>query len=138
MLPQPRLPLAVPRDVRKATAAALGAVRRGERPPADALDALNRAQLDAPAVRGLAWDGTAVTAVRHRAGATLGQRVAGWLAEAAAELLSGPDAGRVRECEAPDCVLLFVPAHPRRRWCSASRCGNRTRVARHYARRKEA
>ncbi|MFF4211720.1 CGNR zinc finger domain-containing protein [Streptomyces sp. NPDC001796] len=32
--------------------------------------------------------------------------------------------------------MLFLPAHPRRRWCSAARCGNRVRVARHYQRRK--
>ncbi|MFI6285996.1 CGNR zinc finger domain-containing protein [Streptomyces sp. NPDC051018] len=133
-----RADLELVREVRAATAAALGAVRRGERPPTDALEVLNRAQLDAPAVRRLGWDGTAVTAVSHRVGATAGRRVAGWLAEAAAELLSGPDAGRVRECEAPDCVMLFLPANPRRRWCSASRCGNRTRVARHYARQKGA
>ncbi|MEU9839973.1 CGNR zinc finger domain-containing protein [Actinomadura sp. NPDC048032] len=41
-------------------------------------------------------------------------------------------------CEADDCVLLFLPAHPRRRWCSAARCGNRVRVARHYRRHRPA
>ncbi|MFC9825694.1 CGNR zinc finger domain-containing protein [Streptomyces erythrochromogenes] len=41
-----------------------------------------------------------------------------------AELLTDPRAGQVRECEAPDCVLLFLPAHPRRRWCVAGVCGN--------------
>ncbi|MEU3899131.1 CGNR zinc finger domain-containing protein [Streptomyces sp. NPDC045251] len=30
---------------------------------------------------------------------------------------------RVRACEAEDCVLLFLPQHPRRRWCSAGRPG---------------
>ncbi|MFD0515426.1 CGNR zinc finger domain-containing protein [Streptomyces aureus] len=33
-------------------------------------------------------------------------------------------------------MLLFLPAHPRRRWCSAARCGNRARVARYYQRHK--
>ncbi|WP_309484534.1 GNAT family N-acetyltransferase [Streptomyces himalayensis] len=30
--------------------------------------------------------------------------------------------------------MLFLAAHPRRRRCSASRCGNRMRVSRHYQR----
>ncbi|MFJ7776100.1 CGNR zinc finger domain-containing protein [Streptomyces yangpuensis] len=53
-----------------------------------------------------------------------------------AELLTDPRVGQVRECEAHDCVLLFLPAHPRRRWCVAGVCGNRARVARYYARHK--
>ncbi|NEA22897.1 CGNR zinc finger domain-containing protein, partial [Actinomadura bangladeshensis] len=65
-----------------------------------------------------------------------GERLAAHLAEAAADLLADPAVGRVRECEADGCVMLFLPAHPRRRWCSATRCGNRARVARYYARRK--
>ncbi|MFD0573781.1 CGNR zinc finger domain-containing protein [Kitasatospora gansuensis] len=35
-------------------------------------------------------------------------------------------------------MLLFRPVNPRRQWCSAARCGNRARVARHYRRQKEA
>ncbi|MER5184162.1 CGNR zinc finger domain-containing protein [Streptomyces sp. NPDC002896] len=58
------------------------------------------------------------------------------LAEAAAELLADPAVTKIRECEAEDCVMLFLAAHPRRRWCSAARCGNRVRVARHYQRHK--
>lgn len=56
------------------------------------------------------------------------------LALSALDLLAGPDAARVRECAHPDCVLLFVARDPRRRWCSSATCGNRARVARHYAR----
>ena len=59
-------------------------------------------------------------------------------AEAAAGLLADPSVTKIRQCEADDCVLLFLPAHPRRRWCSAARCGNRVRVARHYQRHKPA
>jgi len=41
-------------------------------------------------------------------------------------LLTGPLRGRVRECAAPDCQLLFVDtSRPgRRQWCSMARCGN--------------
>ncbi|MBA8950409.1 CGNR zinc finger domain-containing protein [Actinomadura namibiensis] len=129
--------LAVVRAVREHTAGALERARRGEPPaPAD-LAALNDAQRAAPAISELAWNGSAVVAERRRTGPD-GARLAAALAEAAADLLGDPAVTRVRRCEADDCVLLFLPAHPRRRWCSASRCGNRMRVARHYQRHRPA
>lgn len=48
------------------------------------------------------------------------------------ELLSR-QAGLVRQCAAPSCVMYFVADRPRRQWCCAA-CGNRARVARHYQR----
>jgi predicted RNA-binding Zn ribbon-like protein len=127
--------LAAVRAVREHTARALAHARRHEEPPAADLAGLNQAQRGAPAIRELAWDGSAVTATRRRDGSP-GRRLAAWLAEAAVELLTDPAVTKIRECEAHDCVLLFLPAHPRRRWCSAARCGNRVRVARHYQRNK--
>ena len=59
----------------------------------------------------------------------------GEIAEAAVLLFTSPDAGRLRACPGPGCVLYFVRAHPRREWCSAV-CGNRARVARHYQRHR--
>jgi predicted RNA-binding Zn ribbon-like protein len=55
------------------------------------------------------------------------------VAEQAVALLGGEDAGRLRACYAPGCVLYFVKTHPRRAWCSVA-CGNRVRAARHYQR----
>ncbi|GAA2439091.1 CGNR zinc finger domain-containing protein [Streptomyces lavendulocolor] len=81
------------------------------------------------AVREPSWDGTAVTAGVHRSG-PLGVRLAARLAEAAAGLLTEPAIGRLKRCETDNRVMLLVPPHPRRRWCAAGRCGNRTRVAR--------
>ncbi|WP_344855543.1 CGNR zinc finger domain-containing protein [Planomonospora alba] len=129
--------LSAVRDVRDRTARVLDHVRRGERPADGDLDALNRAQRAAPAVAALTWDGAALTAPRRRTGPP-GDRLAAWLAEAAAELPADPAVTRIRRCEADDCVLLFLPSHPRRRWCSAARCGNRVRVARHYRRHRPA
>ncbi|WP_234421861.1 CGNR zinc finger domain-containing protein [Streptomyces sp. CB00316] len=63
-------------------------------------------------------------------------RLAALFAEDAAALLAGPAGGRVRACAAEECVMLFVPAHPSRRWCSPARCGNRARVARCYQRHR--
>ena len=60
------------------------------------------------------------------------------LADAAADLLSDPSVRNVRQCEGPVCRLLFLPAHPRRRWCSPGLCGNRVRVARYHERHKDA
>ena len=61
------------------------------------------------------------------------------IARDAVDLLSGPLAGRIRECSAPDCALLFVDASRpgRRRWCSGPACGNRTRTKTYRSRRKE-
>ena len=60
------------------------------------------------------------------------------IARSAIEILGDPRGSRLRRCEAPDCVLLFVATNPRRRWCSTAACGNRVRVARHYARTRRA
>ncbi|MFD9370738.1 CGNR zinc finger domain-containing protein [Streptomyces sp. NPDC060020] len=128
--------VAAVRAVREAARPALDAARRGERPPAGALAALNGAMAAAPSHRVLAWtEEGGATAPAHRS-ADPAARLAAELAEAVAELLTDPRVGQVRECEAHDCVLLFLPAHPRRRWCVASVCGNRARVARYYARHK--
>ncbi|RSS68665.1 ABATE domain-containing protein [Streptomyces sp. WAC06614] len=124
--------LAAVRAVREATRAALDAVRAGGRPE---LHALNAALAAAPAYRELSWDASGPSVTVHRA-ATPDRALAAELAEAAVDLLTDPKASRIRACEAADCVLIFLPAHPRRRWCVATTCGNRTRVARYYARHK--
>ncbi|MFH9825612.1 CGNR zinc finger domain-containing protein [Streptomyces bobili] len=128
--------LAAVHAVRAHTEAAVQSLLHGQEPPVAALSALTDAQRAAPAVRELTWDGGAVVSVLRRTG-PLGVRLAAMLAEAAADLLTDPAVGRLRECEADDCVMIFLPAHPRRRWCSPARCGNRARVARYYQRRKQ-
>ncbi len=60
------------------------------------------------------------------------------LARDALDLAADPEArDRLRQCESPDCQLLFFDdSRPgTRRWCSASRCGDRAR-ARAYRARK--
>lgn len=60
------------------------------------------------------------------------------LARDALDLAADPQArDRVRQCESPDCQLLFYDdSRPgKRRWCSANRCGDRAR-ARAYRARK--
>jgi predicted RNA-binding Zn ribbon-like protein len=121
--------------VRVAVTNAVDDVRRGTMPATEDLEVLNQAQRAAPAIKELtATDGLVTTA--HKRTGTPGARLVAWLAEAAADLLSQSAVTTVRRCDAPDCVMLFLPAHPLRRWCSA-RCGNRIRVARHYQRHKD-
>ena len=55
------------------------------------------------------------------------------LAHDSIDVLTGPEATKMRACQAPRCLLYFVRSHPRREWCSES-CGNRARAARHYRR----
>lgn len=45
---------------------------------------------------------------------------------------------RLRRCEHPDCVMLFIDTskNGRRRWCSMETCGNREKAAGHRARAK--
>ncbi len=59
------------------------------------------------------------------------------VARDAVDLFTGPLAGRVRECGAPDCSLVFADtSRPgRRRWCAMERCGNRHKVRSLRARR---
>ncbi|SOD85604.1 ABATE domain-containing protein [Streptomyces sp. Ag109_G2-15] len=55
------------------------------------------------------------------------------LAADAADLLTGPDADRLTACGSAPCNRYLL-RHGRRHWCS-TRCGDRARAARAYARR---
>jgi len=52
------------------------------------------------------------------------------VARDAVDLLGSPDAERTRECENPNCELVFVDVSPpgQRRWCAMGRCGNRAKT----------
>ncbi|NKX86050.1 CGNR zinc finger domain-containing protein [Nocardia coubleae] len=123
------------RAIRAHIASALERAHRGQRPRQLDLHALEDAQRGAPAITRLRWEDSGVTAARQRTG-TPGQRLAAELAEATAHLLADPAVTTIRQCDAHDCVIWFLPTNPRRRWCSAALCGNRMRVARHYQRHK--
>lgn len=121
--------------VRAHAAAAIEAARHGMKPPARSLTGLNAALRTAPAVPQMRWEGTRVTSTSERKG-SLSTRLAARFAEAAGELLINPAIRKVRLCEAPTCVVQFLPRNPNRRWCTPSVCGNRARVARYYQRHK--
>lgn len=114
---------------------ALDALVDGVPPPDKALDTLNAALREAPSHPQLSWGGAGGYLEIVRA-ADDGAALLAALAESAAEYLASDLAAKTRRCEAPDCDLLFSQTHPRRRWCSPTVCGNRTRVARYYERHK--
>jgi predicted RNA-binding Zn ribbon-like protein len=62
------------------------------------------------------------------------------VARDAVRLLGSPAAARVKECEHPDCSLVFLDETQsgRRRWCSMDRCGNLVKVAAYRSRRSPA
>lgn len=55
----------------------------------------------------------------------------------AVDLLTSRAVGRVRECAADDCALLFLDSSRpgRRRWCADNACGSKARSAAYRARR---
>jgi predicted RNA-binding Zn ribbon-like protein len=94
--------------------------------PREAVGAINRAAAAPPLVPELAADGTtAAWAPPVRATQALST-----LAREMIDLLSGPLAGRFRECASDTCPLVFVDSSRpgARRWCAMERCGNRHKL----------
>jgi predicted RNA-binding Zn ribbon-like protein len=122
-------------QLREAIFACFSPVARGPAIPPEALRILNAAL---------------PTALGHlRLAATKGQVAWAWDAEgtaldrvlwpvvrAAADLLTGGDLDRVRECAADSCAWLFLDTsrNRSRRWCDMSVCGNRDKARRFYRR----
>jgi predicted RNA-binding Zn ribbon-like protein len=107
--------------------------RAAARPlPAEAVAAINRAAAAAPLVPELAAGAAAAWAPPVRAAQALST-----LAREMIELLSGPLAGRIRECASDNCPLVFVDSSRpgARRWCAMERCGNRHKLQALRARR---
>jgi predicted RNA-binding Zn ribbon-like protein len=103
-------------------------------PDAGDVETINRWAARPPLAPGLDADGREVSwSARRPVDAALAT-----IARDAIDLVSGPWAGRVRECARDDCALLFVDtSRPgRRRWCSMEACGNRTKTSAYRRRRK--
>lgn len=138
-------------DPHPATAAALASGRRlreavdravlagadGRLPAADDIMVLNRSAAKAPrpalqiAITGGRLEPAGTTNLATDPAVALAL-----VAQDAVDLLLSAEIRRVRVCGADTCALRFLdrsPAH-NRRWCSMSRCGNRTKVRLHQAR----
>ncbi len=123
------------RGLRTTLATLLDARREGRRPAPAVLCKLNAALAAPTATTRLGWTAAGPKLVRPTA-ASQRDVLLHALAADAVSILVGPSATRLRVCAHPDCVLQFVALNPRRRWCAATVCGNRARVARHYQRQR--
>ncbi|MCX4967397.1 CGNR zinc finger domain-containing protein [Streptomyces sp. NBC_00654] len=99
-----------------------------------ALGAVNDALIRVPTAPLLQWDDKAgpYRAAPHPTTQIVDHALA-TLAADAADLLTSPDAERLTACGSPPCNRYLL-RHGRRHWCS-TRCGDRARAARAYARR---
>ncbi|ATW46948.1 CGNR zinc finger domain-containing protein [Streptomyces peucetius] len=99
-----------------------------------ALDAVNDALTRVPTAPLLQWDDKAgpYRAAPHPTSQIVDHALAA-LASDAADLLTSPDAERLTACGSAPCTRYLL-RHGRRHWCS-TRCGDRARAARAYARR---
>jgi len=99
-----------------------------------AVRAVNDAMTRVPTAPLLQWDDKAgpYRATPHPTTAIVDHALA-TLAADAADLLTGSDADRLTACGSAPCNRYLL-RHGRRHWCS-TRCGDRARAARAYARR---
>jgi len=117
--------------LRAAVRATFLARASGTPPPPEALAELNTTTVAAPRAPQIDWRPDGWTRTWRDTTATLdGSRAV--LAADAIEVVAGRHGPALRLCEAHGCQRFFLQDHGRRRWCS-TRCGDRVRVARHYA-----
>ncbi|WP_336317681.1 ABATE domain-containing protein [Streptomyces lavendofoliae] len=126
------------RTLRGHVRALFAAAVAGSAPPEESLRAVNEALTAVPSAPLLAWDEThGMRRVQaHPTDQAVGHALA-TLAADAADLLAGPDAGLLASCASAPCDRFLLRTHGRRHWCS-TRCGDRARAARAYARRNRA
>jgi predicted RNA-binding Zn ribbon-like protein len=97
------------------------------------LAAVNAAAAGAPLVPVLSWDATGPLMAERRRSRTEAATAMARLAADAMTLLTSPEAAELTACGAHNCTRWFLRTHAARQWCS-TRCGDRVRAARHYAR----
>jgi predicted RNA-binding Zn ribbon-like protein len=116
----------------------LAARTDGSTPPPEAVRAVNAALTTAPAASLLHWDEARgpYRALAHPAD-RVAEHAMATIAADAADLLTGPNGDRLAACSAPPCTRFLIRTHAARHWCS-TRCGDRVRAARAYARRTQA
>lgn len=108
----------------------------GDVPTAAAVHAVNRALTCAPGALLLRFDPAAgFTRGADHPVTQVVEHVMAVIADDAASLLSGDQASLLASCEADSCERFFLRTHARRQWCS-TRCGDRVRAARAYARKR--
>ena len=124
-------------ELRNDVRALLSAHVDGTAPPPDVLAGVNRALTKVPSAPLLWHDAERGL---HRAPehpvTQLVEHAMAQIAEDAAELVTGDQVKRIARCEAAPCDRFLLRTHARRQWCS-TRCGDRVRAARAYARKRD-
>jgi predicted RNA-binding Zn ribbon-like protein len=122
--------------LRDAIDAAAFAVLEGERPRAEDVAVINTTASEVSLAPVLAVDDRGLPQVQ--ADNTVAAALAR-IAMDAIDFLAGGEVARLRVCAADDCGIRFVDRSParNRQWCSMSRCGNRSKARRHYARQHD-
>lgn len=121
------------RELREIAFTAIEERKAGKKP---SLIALNRFLERAPSHTALHFDPARNLSVTRIYGNETAEGVLAPVAEAVADLLANANFDLVRHCEGEGCVLWFydqTKGH-RRRWCTATGCGNRAKVAAFRAR----
>lgn len=108
----------------------------GIAPEEGALDAVNRALIRVPSAPLLRYDADrGLHRVPGHPVTRLVEHAMAQIAEDAAALLTGESAAAVARCAATPCDRFLLRTHARRHWC-CTRCGDRVRASRAYARRQ--
>jgi len=124
------------RQLRQALRDAFTAVAAGAAPRARDLELLNEISATAPRFARLEWTRKTRRVRMENVAENAHANALATVARGAIELLGGPGVERIGHCHRPGCVLLYLKDRRDSQWCSAT-CGNRARVARHYARSRQ-
>jgi predicted RNA-binding Zn ribbon-like protein len=124
-------------SLRNAVRETAEALIAGRRPSATSLHLLNEVAAQPATTPILRYRQGRLDLLEYESGTPLDVAVAR-IARDAVRLFGGPLGSRIKQCQGPGCLMLFVADNPRRQWCSPQLCGNRVRVARHYKRSRAA
>jgi predicted RNA-binding Zn ribbon-like protein len=123
------------RDLREVVRELLASAAEGRDLPPQAVERLNATSRLVPVVVELEVGTSGAIVLEAPAAANPTARALGLLARCAARVLGSREGMRIRRCPAARCGRFFLAGRADRVWCSTA-CGNRTRVARHLARRR--
>jgi predicted RNA-binding Zn ribbon-like protein len=121
-------------DLREAIYRIFAAIAEKSPPHSADIDRLNEALAHGlvhsqivPDQKSFRWDWTGENAL---------DRMEWLVARSAADLLTGDNLDRVRQCSDAECGWLFIDTtrNRSRRWCDMNDCGNRAKARRHYRR----
>jgi predicted RNA-binding Zn ribbon-like protein len=109
-------------------------------PPAEVMDAFNRALGAALREMSIVREGGEGFAWRSECGSEDFRRISGLVLWEAAQLLTSERASRIGRCASDTCGWLFIDESRRgnRRWCVMNECGSRAKAKRYYEKKKKA